>query len=115
MAKERANEKKVCDKCFGYGVWAVGLPCKMTKEHFDQGMPNKPCPECGSGNLMVESLNERVKGTIGQCKEGSDWNLARELAEELYSEAKVYNIPLELKVQALCDTINKIVQRGDSE
>ena len=84
-----------CKTCHGYGLWTVGMPLPMEKEHFNEGMPNKPCPECGSGKREV--------------KERTDTELTYELVEEIMSEIRCCNIPLERKVEALCAAILRTV------
>lgn len=86
-----------CDKCFGFGVWGIGMPVPMKKHHYQQGMPVKPCPKCGSGAK----------------EEKSDAELACELESELFAETRCYDIPFELKVKALCNAIQKTVAVGD--
>ena len=88
-----------CDECEGFGVWAVGAPLPMLEAHFNEGQPNKPCPECGSGNREIE--------------EKSDAELAWVLESELFDEVRCYDIPMELKVKALCNAIQKTVAMGD--
>jgi len=46
-----------CDKCLGFGVWAVGMPVPMEEQHFNEGQPNKPCPKCGSGKRKKKALS----------------------------------------------------------
>jgi len=89
----RVENLMACDKCVGFGVWAVGMPVPMEENHFNEGQPNKPCPECGSGKK----------------EEKSDEELAYELEVELFSETRCYDIPMELKVKVLCNVINKVV------
>lgn len=40
---------KKCNTCWGYGLWAIGDKVPMGPIDFEDGEPNKECPECGSG------------------------------------------------------------------
>ena len=37
-----------CKTCNGYGLWAIGNPAPMGRMDATDGLPTKPCPECGS-------------------------------------------------------------------
>ena len=87
-----------CKTCHGYGLWTVGMHLPMEKEHFDEGMPNKVCPECGAGKR--EPIKEiKPSNKVQQLM----------LEEDLLDDTKTYDIPLELKVEALCNTIKRTV------
>ena len=43
------NMSKKCNTCWGYGLWAIGDEVPMGPIDFEDGEPNKKCPECGSG------------------------------------------------------------------
>jgi len=55
MAKKMAVKKKPessgintkCKTCYGFGIWAIGMPAPMGPMDCADGMPTKPCPECG--------------------------------------------------------------------
>jgi len=39
---------KKCETCFGYGLWAWGIPSPMGTMDAKDGMTTIPCPECGA-------------------------------------------------------------------
>lgn len=39
---------KECNTCMGYGLWAFGAPAPIGPMDAADGMPAKPCPECGA-------------------------------------------------------------------
>ena len=89
-----------CKTCHGYGLWNVGMHLPMEKEHFNEGMPNEACPECGAGKREI--------------KEHNISELTIDLKEELYSETRYRDIPMENKIEALCDVIKKVVEIGEA-
>lgn len=40
--------KKECNTCYGYGLHAMGNPSPMGPMDAEDGLPTKPCPECGA-------------------------------------------------------------------
>src|SRR5579884_2572334 len=38
----------MCGTCWGYGLWAYGTPMAMGPLDAQEGMPTKPCEECGA-------------------------------------------------------------------
>ena len=76
-----------CDKCLGFGVWAVGMPVPMTEQHFNKGMPSKPCPECGSGKR--EKINP---------KEDNIEKYLRQISNNIHRIA----LALEVKNEGIC-------------
>jgi len=45
---KECDELNKCKTCFGYGLHALGDPSPMGPMDAKDGMPTKPCPECGA-------------------------------------------------------------------
>jgi len=48
-------EEKKCKTCLGYGMWAFGRYAPMGPMDAHDGIPTKPCPECGANHNPVEA------------------------------------------------------------
>lgn len=46
--KEAKPIEKKCKTCYGYGLWGIGQACPMGPMDASDGLPTKPCPECGA-------------------------------------------------------------------
>ena len=46
--KSIKNNPKKCHTCYGFGLWAWGDPSPMGPIDVRDGVPTKPCPECGA-------------------------------------------------------------------
>lgn len=47
---------KMCQTCYGYGLWAVGDPVPMGPIDAMDGLPTISCPECGANAKPVDEL-----------------------------------------------------------
>lgn len=47
-------EKKNCQTCLGYGLWAIGRSSPMGELDARDGLPTKPCPECGANKNPIK-------------------------------------------------------------
>lgn len=46
--KNKLAEAKKCNTCVGYGLWAIGDASPVGPMDSHDGVPTKPCPECGA-------------------------------------------------------------------
>ena len=42
------NNNKKCHTCLGFGLWAIGDSSPIGPMDAHDGVPTKPCPECGA-------------------------------------------------------------------
>jgi len=54
--------KKQCGTCRGFGLWAIGDPMPMGQMDANDGMPTKPCPECGANPNSYDFLRPKKRG-----------------------------------------------------
>jgi hypothetical protein len=62
---------KTCQRCYGYGLWAVGDPVPMGMIDAMDGLPTIPCPECGANANPVEEFL-KTKSPRGGGEERTD-------------------------------------------
>jgi hypothetical protein len=50
LVKKIVKDKNNCLFCYGFGIWKIGTPSPVGPIDFEDGVPTKKCPECGSGD-----------------------------------------------------------------
>ncbi len=48
IVNKSAKAEAKCKTCYGYGMWGIGDACPMGPMDASDGLPTKPCPECGA-------------------------------------------------------------------
>jgi hypothetical protein len=49
-------KKKKCDRCLGFGLWAIGEPNPMGEMDAKEGLPTIACPICGANKNPIETF-----------------------------------------------------------
>lgn len=57
----KPKPKIVCGTCFGYGLWAMGDSSPMGPMDAADGLPTRPCPECGANRNNTHGTKRKTK------------------------------------------------------